>query len=466
MWGVDEERVAIRMRPRVMSLFVLALVVVAFAGGVAVAATVPAPPYEANTECLECHDVALTGAALSKVEFADSVDLSACSKCHWVTPGAPYVFDHDKVLGAPDCRSCHYYMSTARPWAGQVVTPYGNFATVESPGLSASTIHAAHVNGSWPGSSRDCDEYCRSCHGPSGCSMCHTASLAEGGHGLHVAAADPLLPEYAPIAYMTAGGSARASTVVSEVNYALTTVTCAASGCHPRDSLAVSPVPTCLSCHDSKAADHGYTAIDHVAADSTEGGIACSACHTLDLATAHGDAGAAGASCTTCHPVPRDSFAAWDQSCATGNCHTATSTAPMHAAADASHAVAESNALCLDCHTGTDLGSIHVGATDVDSGTSSCLVCHTGASGEPSTNDCTVCHFSFADHYPADAHASTPVSSGCTKCHSMDLKTEHDKFAVDCMDCHTGTVAVVVGSWDGTCDACHPYRHKDRKSRW
>ncbi|MHB1017915.1 MAG: discoidin domain-containing protein [Coriobacteriia bacterium] len=452
------------MRSRLMPVLVLALVAVALLGGAAYGAVVPVPPYETSTECLECHGVALSGAALSKVDFGDTVDYSACMKCHWVRPGTPYILDHAKALYLPDCTSCHLYMPTARPWAGQVSTLYGFFASATSLDSPAAAVHAAHVNGSWPqgGSAVDCDEYCKSCHGPTGCSMCHTVSLTQDGHGVHVASADPLLAEYAPTVYPTAAGVPPTSAAVSTVNYASTSVSCAASGCHPRSTLSATPTPACSSCHALKATEHGYGTFDHIAADSVLDGTACSACHSLDLATVHGDAAAIGTSCATCHPTPRNSLAAWDQSCATGGCHTAESTAPMHAGTVAAHAVASTNTLCLDCHAGIDLGSIHTAAVD-DSGKTSCFVCHTGATGQPATSDCTVCHFTFEAHYGAERHTSSwapLLSCGGSGCHDIsgDLMTVHQEkdATFTCAGCHNNWLyADEIAAGLTGCGDCH-----------
>lgn len=456
------------MRSRVLSVLSLALVTVVFAGGAASGATAPEPPYESDAECLACHDAALGGAALSGVDFGDTVDYSACARCHWVSEGTPYILDHAKVLYLPDCTSCHYQMPFARPWAGQASTPYGYFASAASPSASPADVHAAHVNGSWPqgGSSVDCDEYCRSCHGATGCSTCHTASLADGGHGAHVASADEALPEYAPVAYATATGVSPTPAAVSTVNQSYTTVPCAASGCHPRATLLSAPVPACSSCHAAKTSEHGYGVIDHGADDGTLEGTACSACHTLDLAGAHGDAGADGASCMTCHPAPRDTVGGWDQSCVTGACHAADSAAPMHAGTAEAHVVLSANTLCLGCHAGTDLGSVHAGAVD-ENGKTSCLVCHTGTIGEPATNDCTVCHFDFTEHYGSQRHTSSwaPLL-GCSGagCHDVsgDLMTVHEEHRTaeegpfGCAGCHSDfAYADEIATGLTGCGDCH-----------
>lgn len=456
------------MRSRITWVTLLVLLLALQSVSAAATETLADPVYETNAECLACHGTAGEGAALTTVDFSDSIDYESCGGCHWVNPDSPYGFGHSKVLYLPDCTSCHLYMPTARPWAGTTATPYGYFATPESLSRSAADIHAAHIGGSWPanGSAVDCDAYCASCHAATSCSTCHTASVLPGRHGSHVAdAAAEGVAEYAAATYLTAGGAAPSPEVVSTVNVSASSLSCAAQACHPRETLLAGVRTTCVSCHETKVQSHGYEIIDHVAADALVGGVPCSGCHVLDLATAHGDPQATGASCTLCHPAPRDTVGVWDQSCATGDCHTSSSAVPMHAGADVSHALPEVATACMGCHEGVDLAALHVAAAQDGTGAISCLVCHTGVSGAPATNDCTVCHFTFDAHYPAQAHSAVPAASGCRNCHSMDLKTEHDKYAVTCLDCHNGYVDAFTVPWDKTCDACHTTRHSDRSKR-
>ncbi len=436
-----------------MRRVVLAMVIAAAILGVFAAqgAAAPIPPYTTNTACLECHAVAGGVGAFTKVDFTSTVDYSKCVRCHWVTVGPSFGFSHEKVVYVPQCSECHQSQDATARWAGEFSTPFGYFAGPGSLSKSSAEVHAAHINGSWPltvwGS------YCRSCHGAVGCDMCHSTPT---GHGRHVADSDPLLPEYAPVTYLTSFGSTPTVNTRYEQNYFSTTVSCVASACHPRATLTTTPKPACGSCHPTKTTPHGYSEVDHVADDGVEAGVACSACHALDLSTEHAKAtsSTSGEECAACHPTPRDTLGAWDQSCVTGGCHTPSSTAPKHAGAASAHAVVPAGEVCLDCHDGTDLGTIHAAADD-GAGNTSCFVCHS-TSGAPATSDCTVCHFTM-DAHPGGVHGA-PASVSCAGagCHDIvDVRTNHvDAPEGACSVCHRNPAVPVLPA-DSECANCH-----------
>ncbi len=66
-------------------------------------------------------------------------------------------------------------------------------------------------------------------------------------------------------------------------------------------------------------------------------------------------------------------------------------------------------------------------------------------------------------HYPAQAHSAT-TETGCTLCHSVDMKTEHFKstVVVSCVACHELKVDTFTAPWDKTCTACHPTKHANQ----
>lgn len=448
------------MRVRISFVLVVAL---ALLGVFAVSAfaAVPTPPYTANTDCFQCHEKALNGPAFSRTEFTStSVNYGNCSKCHWATVGFSYGFPHDKVLYAPTCHDCHNSQNATNIWAGQVSTPYGYFANAVSPATPAPAMHTIHTTGSWPAT--QFGGYCLSCHGSVGCETCHDATPA---HANHVASATPD-PAYAAATYNTSYGSVSSPNTRYESNYFPTKVTCVASGCHPIATLkAGTSVPTCASCHAAKTSAHGYEPVRHAATDSAIEGVACSACHDLELGPEHQKAtsSSSASGCAACHPSPRDTLSPWDKSCSTAGCHTASSSAPIHAGATSSHQVVAAGAVCLGCHSGTDLGSIHKSATDT-SGATSCLVCHKNGA-KPATNDCTSCHFTFTEHYGAPRHTSTWTLDSCTGsgCHSTsrDLLTVHQEkdAAFTCDGCHKSTrteVVNAIATHDTACGTCHP----------
>ncbi|MGB4440634.1 MAG: discoidin domain-containing protein [Coriobacteriia bacterium] len=431
------------MRSRFLVLVALTLALVAVMGGVAYGQT-----YTTPEECYACHGVTGTG-AVGKVDFdVPDVDYAKCATCHGSLVGASFGTQHWHTVNR--CADCHAVdqppaiTDYSRWFLGMYTSPTsGVFRTSASLLSSPQTLHEAHSRSGWVNSltfARSAN--CQPCHQPVTCSACHVDAV---GHTEHAVSA------YPAVSYLQATGTG----TTTEPS------TCVNSSCHdPAKAATAEFVPWCGSCHPARVEEHGYDTIDHVADDGSVEGIACSACHALDLATAHGDPGAAGASCATCHPMPRDSFAAWDQTCATGGCHTVASTAPMHADITTAHQVDAANQLCLDCHTGTELGSIHTGA-ETTTGETSCLVCHT-ASSAPVTRDCTVCHFTFDAHYDEAAHTSATLGCGGDGCHAVasGLMTVHEErnAAFSCWGCHKSVRTAVQDAIDAgntSCEACH-----------
>lgn len=443
------------MRYRTLWVTVVATALMLAMATVAYAA--PAPPFETNSECLECHDVAGAG-AITRVDFnVGAVNYASCRGCHAdiqkLFVGTRFTDRH--WHGGEDCVDCH--QDDAPPELPEgfglnvtlVNTAYGYFKSAGSPLASASSLHAIHAN---PGNVETVlgttySSKCSRCHAAAACSTCHTAPVAHHPEST---------PAYPAVIYKQA-----AATTVS-----LAPSTCVNPACHSRLKAGLAGfTPLCSSCHEhaDNVVPHGYDTVDHVADDASVDGIACSQCHALDLAAEHDKptSSSSAMGCATCHPTPRDTFGAWDQSCATGGCHTAGSTAPMHGGAATSHSVVAAGEICLDCHEGTDLGSIHAGASD-GGGATSCFVCHTPA-GAPATSDCTVCHFTFEGHYDPVAHTSSwdLASCGGVGCHTTrDLMGAHTEknAAFECAGCHDSADASVVGAiaaGDTACGACH-----------
>jgi len=434
------------MRMRITFVVLLCAMILSGLAGVALAQ--PVPPFDTNAECLECHDLAVAGSAISKVDFSapGTVSLERCRACHQDNYMA---YDHPHFTG--DCFNCHngddefYFPSEARlnyPTA----TPYGFFWSTASLSATPAQIHAAHSGrSSWvePTFATDYPQ-CSTCHAPAACSACHAGTVA---HTDHASSA------YPAVTLKQATGTS--------VTYAPST--CVNAACHPIAAAGSSTfVPACTSCHPTRTATHGYDTVDHVADDSGVEGTACSACHALDLSTEHqkSTSSSSGSGCATCHPAPRDTVGAWDQSCVTGGCHSLGSAAPMHAGATGAHAVVPAGELCLGCHGGTDLGSIHATATSSEG--DSCLVCHTPG-GTPTSGDCTVCHFTFENHYDTTRHTSSwdLATCGGSGCHSTrDLMGAHAEKNPDfeCADCHSsadGAVAAAISGGNTGCGGCH-----------
>ncbi len=233
-----------------------------------------------------------------------------------------------------------------------------------------------------------------------------------------------------------------------------------------------------MSCHDTPT-PHPNVDASHTADPASQtvtisgenfGPVACADCHASPLlTTVH------TGTCKTCHPTPKNTLTpAWDKSCAQGGCHTATSSAPMHASIDASHApVAGQTCYDVGCHPAaatSSLAETHKNASAVLGGQTrtSCQVCHWD--GTPASRECSSCHDPATPHGDLkSAHVATPQSGGvtmhqggqftvnCTSCHSLSLLAVH---ANDCALCHASTAANVtaaIQSWDGKCGSCHAH---------
>jgi len=458
------------MTKRIRIIVLLACSVALLFAVPALGADVPAPPYESNVACVDCHDVASSIATTSRVDFdvPPAVSLEKCRVCHADLPDLlPYAgtFEATHYHGV-DCRNCHngfdgFYFDVpdGRPLAPAdlLETNFGFFVGTQSLLTSPADLHKIHSGegwveqlfgdavtgageGTWFMSSK-LDVPCASCHAAATCDACHVAPIEHGTHGS---------TEYPAVTIKRADGLAVLNTPSSCINDA----------CHAPANAGTSEfTPTCQSCHGANVQVHGYDGIDHVAAEGAESGIACSSCHALDLGAVHAASGLED--CSTCHPTPRDSLGTWDRSCVAGDCHSATSAAPMHADFTTAHKLPAVSATCVTCHPATDIASLHIGATDGQ--VASCLVCHTAAT---LTDDCATCHFTFAEHYDLEAHTYSGMT-GCqgAGCHPASTLAEvHDPYLArypqyenSCALCHKNTDPTRI-DWStasADCSTCH-----------
>ncbi|MDO8964857.1 MAG: cytochrome c3 family protein [Coriobacteriia bacterium] len=178
--------------------------------------------------------------------------------------------------------------------------------------------------------------------------------------------------------------------------------TCHAATIAPIVRAAVDAADTrCAACHT--LGGEGHAAMHDAEITATVeplSGASCTSCHRPNLIEEHGSARASSraAGCDACHPAPRDVLtAAWDKGCSTGACH--------------------------------------IGSTAI--------------------------HGRITPAHEVTATARV----NCTRnCHSSDLRAEHAKSGagrtpVSCVACHTGRVAAMTSSWDGTCVSCHAGAH-------
>jgi hypothetical protein len=226
----------------------------------------------------------------------------------------------------------------------------------------------------------------------------------------------------------------------------------APDGCRSCHASGTTPSLVCATCHvGANAPTHASAqATAHVAA----GGLCVnSQCHSTDVSAIH--AGSTK-SCLACHgPDATASVTCTD-------CHT-DSVFTLHPTASTHHVVpAGTSCMAPDCHSGTDVASIH----DAANGGPGCTACHN--TGTTATLDCTAaaCHGSdFAvTHAKSDAsHAvtSTCVRSGCHTGDAVQLHAAgpgcaacHDNPnhapSVACSDCHAGDSSSVHDPIIGT----------------
>jgi len=429
------------------SWLLVASALVALLATTAVAhAVAPAPPFETNLECLQCHSAGADGSAVSKVDFAVSsgVDLDKCAACH---RGNYLEFAHPHFTGA--CENCHnnddaFYF----PWPGSrqypVNTPYGHFLGLGSLSSTPAKLHAVHSqNGSWVSQSFDASyPACASCHAPAACTACHADPVAHGEH------AAPTFP-------------GRTLAQANGVAAPVTTSTCIDPACH---SLAAAGtpafIPSCGSCHPRNTIEHGYEAPMHTAdvtATVDSGGKSCGDCHRMELGAEHQrtTSSSKAAGCGACHPAVRATFSAWDQTCTQGGCHPQGSATAAHGTIAAGHAPLTTGdaAACASCHAG-DLGAIHIGAvSEANPAKTSCMVCHSD-SAVPTIKDCTSseCH-GTSDPHPAHlATESDDPVNGClwVGCHYTTLQswTTRLRSVGDLNTFHANAPA-------GKCAVCH-----------
>lgn len=438
------------MRRLIMSVLLLALVAALAVAGTAAAQTLVEPFYASPGDCYACHQTGGVAATPAAQFGVADVDYNKCRTCHLYLPDVrsyppqPGHYHENVQSCASDEYNCHsgydYFEIDSQAGVDDLsLTTYGFFYSttiVTDPYV----LHAAHRGLGWVNATMGATYGCSRCHAAAACSACHGTTV---GHTSHA------LSQYPAVTVVQTDGRTLATA----------SSTCQNPACHdPANAASASFVPSCLSCHaDASGKTH---AVSHTAADGAVSGVPCSACHSLDVADEHVRSSASTASlpaCAACHPTPAASVTDWDASCTTSTCHGVGATDPMHGNADAAHVVADENLLCLGCHEGTELASIHAGASS-SAGASSCLVCHTTGSA-PASSDCTVCHFTFDVHYSTTDHLATPSAPGCPKCHSMDLNTEHANRGLDCWACHGGAYDTIVRDWNKTCEACHPSKH-------
>lgn len=252
---------------------VLALLMGVLLGSAMQAGAIPAPPYDTNAECLECHAIGTGLGTPSAVDFtAVAVDYTRCRTCHGALD--PIRNGHEHFNPAGTCRAlCHYFPVGAPFDPPKVLTAYGWFNSVDSLTKSSATLHARHLKGNWVDTSIDRDLGCSLCHAPSACSACHGTGVAHSPHAVSA---------YPAVAYRQATGTKVTTTLTTCVNPACHKLTAAGTA---------SFTPTCISCHPT---------VEHHEVHNVTGLIqsGCKNCHSVYLDTEHSTR---GFDCAACH---------------------------------------------------------------------------------------------------------------------------------------------------------------------
>ncbi len=454
-----------------------------------------------------CHGTDATYANFT--EYHPNTGCSPGGACHTSPSKATYA-------GNGDCQSCHDGSFTNAPTRATLATDHYNETTHTATGMSdtvsaggsasatcstchnpAGGLYSQHTNITPPvGSTYGTTVACVECHNDTdvsgnivmlagwtndACSDCHSVTSAAPQHGTS-----------APVVNTTSTEGCGASGTECHTTYnvhelhANAAGGCTISGCHDAAEQGLKPtLTTCgeaTGCHTNAADLHSAT--PHAASPASEtvtisgasfGPVECDTCHAdrLDIQGGH----TATQECSMCHPSPKNTLTpAWDKSCAQGGCHTAGSTAPMHASIDASHApVAGQTCYDASCHPATasqSLAETHRSASRVAGGETrnSCEVCHWN--GTPTTAACGDCHPGRVDgtHGAATVHTFTVGAdavatgdAGCTNsgsgCHGTDatygsFSDYHPATGCTSGACHTSpSKATYAGN--GDCQTCH-----------
>ena len=289
-----------------------------------------------------------TGPRLQTISIGGSSYTPPCTDCH----DTELSTEHGKATSssaANGCASCHPTpRDTLAPWDKSCAQ--GSCHTLVSSAPMHSNIETAHaalpVN--------------------SGCTSgtaCHGGDLA----GIHSEASTSVVSPGAAIA----DGGVRVRSLAALRSTAATTTT--VTSCQVCHAAGIPATRNCIECHVgfSHFADPQMAAeaVAHTAAPASQtvvisgitfGPVACADCHASQLVISSAPEHQGSEQCVACHPAPKNTLTpVWDKSCAQGGCHTAGSTAPMHASIDASHApVAGQTCYTAGCHPASATDSL------------------------------------------------------------------------------------------------------------
>lgn len=422
------------MRSRFMLLVALTLALVAVLGGVAYADTAAD-----NAQCLTCHGPG--GGVSAQVDFGvGPVDkTTACNKCHWIT-------NHPIHYRTAVCQDCHAGWSWARRtdmYISQTQTPSGYFTSAASVDASPADLHRIHSGRSWPAEITDFAPACANCHAAASCDACHGPSTSHGEHGVN---GDPAIgtPTVGPLTNVTQGtptGFKAFTNLTADGSTA-----CAAASCHAgvaQSEFIDEQAPTVTLSGTWTTMNNAAYAGGSLST-ATDPGAYAEVVFSGTGITWVGSRNELGGIVE----VALDGARYGEVNLSLGKWGINKNLLVINDLEPGTHTLRITN-------TGT---TTSVAAWMTLNGFRS----HGPKPAFEAVPSCSGCHFTFAEHYDTVLHRASPSAPGCTKCHSMDLNTEHQNRGFGCVDCHSGSYDTIIASWDKRCEACHPAQHKRR----
>lgn len=202
-----------------------------------------------NTECLQCHSVAMGTAAqnfnVGAVNFA-----TACRKCHLDT----FAGTHPYHNATGNCGAvCHpgwgdslvanvpSYLSTA-----------GAFASANSLSTPASLLHIIHSKPRWEQAVDTAGSKCGSCHAVASCDACHEAPV-DTSHETHASTLTTLTPWVGDT-----GSGVILGDQTNDTHVASNSIRCGTTACHNTSGVANSTASLLDDSSHPANAQYGY----------------------------------------------------------------------------------------------------------------------------------------------------------------------------------------------------------------
>jgi hypothetical protein len=399
-------------------------------------------PHVLGSDCAHCHTGSYPGVPSQHPSSLESAHLSTSAFCAGIgCHSSSLTVEHYRrtvggVVGAPrlSCASCH---ESTDP----VVV-----AAIDTRSTACGSCHS-FAGGGHPNTSTAHLLPSISCTAASGCHTGDVTSVHKGNCGA-CHAADRTTSKSCPTCHTAGDYHADQATA-----HVLPAGGCIGTGCHGDSSGADAgalhldrcdrchggtgtPVKTCNTCHGSDTlAVHPGQALAHTAA-----AVSCTTtdCHGRNVTTTH--ANASVGPCAACH----DGLHTATKVCS--GCHEG-DVATIHVGAAAKHVVGANNCIASNCHSGTDVATIH----DTATGGPGC-VCH--ESGETETVTCATlgCHFGELETVHGKVgtrHTSTNATCVSSTCHKTDVGAIHKTAPLGCVSCHNGGTLTIA------CATCH-----------